>query len=86
MERLRIFLVENRKKNNMSQGDLAKKMGYSTSQFISNWERGVSHPPPTSIHKLTVALKVPAKELIDLICESVAHKATTQYRANVGIK
>lgn len=86
MEKLRIALIEGRKKNNFSQGDVAKKMGYKTSQFISNWERGVSHPPPATLVKLASVLNYPPKVLLDLVCESVGYKAASQYRANTGIK
>lgn len=86
MEQLTKFLVENRKKKNLSQGDVAKAMGYSTSQFISNWERGISHPPPNSIEKLSTTLQVPAKQLVELICESVAYRAAKQYRDSVDVK
>jgi transcriptional regulator with XRE-family HTH domain len=41
---------------NMSQGDVAKKMGYSSPQFVSNWERGLSMPPPGSVRKLAKVL------------------------------
>lgn len=36
----------------LSQGDLAYKLGYSTPQFVSNLERGVSLPPIKSMKKI----------------------------------
>lgn len=29
----------------MTQKDLAKKLGYQSSQFVSNWERELCNPP-----------------------------------------
>ncbi len=36
----------------LSQADLATALGYSTPQFVSNWERGVSLPPIKSLKKI----------------------------------
>jgi transcriptional regulator with XRE-family HTH domain len=36
------ILRENQK---LTQGEVAEFLGYSTAQFVSNWERGVSTPP-----------------------------------------
>lgn len=33
----------------LSQRDVANKLGYSTPQFISNWERGISRPPVSAL-------------------------------------
>jgi len=33
----------------LSQGEVAKTLGYSSAQFISNWERGISSPPSNII-------------------------------------
>lgn len=35
------LLREARVNANMTQGELAKRMGYSNMQYVSNWERGV---------------------------------------------
>lgn len=37
---------------NLSQKQLAEKMGYKTSQFVSNNERGVSQPAMSTLKKL----------------------------------
>jgi transcriptional regulator with XRE-family HTH domain len=39
------FLKEGRVKAKLSQWECASKLGYETSQVISNWERGVQSPP-----------------------------------------
>jgi transcriptional regulator with XRE-family HTH domain len=41
-----------RKINKMTQGQLAKKLGYNTPQFISNVERGVCSFPPDKFNRL----------------------------------
>lgn len=42
---LSVFLKEKRTCAGLSQWDVAKKLGYSSPQFVSNWERGLSDPP-----------------------------------------
>lgn len=46
------FLIEQRRIAGLSQAELSGKLGYETPQFISNWERGVSLPPPAAIKTL----------------------------------
>lgn len=47
-----------RKKEKMSQIDLANKLGYDSGQFISNWERGESMPPFNKVRKLCKLLDI----------------------------
>lgn len=47
----------------LSQGDVAKTMGYSSAQFVSNWERGLSVPPASAFEQLAKAFKIPYDEL-----------------------
>lgn len=46
------LLKDWRKSAKLTQGQVADKLGYETSQFISNWERGVSIPPSNTIETL----------------------------------
>lgn len=46
--------------NGMSQGQLAKKLGYISPQFVSNWERNKCNPPIKSLKKLCLFLHIPA--------------------------
>lgn len=61
------FLQESRLNANLSQRDVADQLGYSTPQFISNWERGVSQPPISSLKKLAELYKISATELFDVV-------------------
>ena len=36
------YLKSKRENASLSQGDVAKKLKYTSPQFISNWERGIS--------------------------------------------
>lgn len=39
------MLKRYRKQAGFTQAELAKKLGYKSAQFVSNWERGVSALP-----------------------------------------
>lgn len=39
------FIKHKRKDSGLSQSEVSDQLGYTTSQFVSNWERGISLPP-----------------------------------------
>lgn len=63
---LGIFLKEKRTTVGLSQADVAKVLGYSTPQFISNWERGISSPPINILKKLGQLYKVTSEEIFEV--------------------
>lgn len=50
-----------------SQAELATSLGYTSPQFISDWERGISSPPVKKLHELSVLLHVKVDVLFDLL-------------------
>lgn len=60
------FLKEKRIRAGLSQRGVSKKLGYSTPQFISNWERGVSMPPIDVLKKLGEMYHISADELFEI--------------------
>lgn len=63
------YLTAHRKKVGLSQRELADALGYTTPQFISNWERGVSFPPINKIKKTADLLKINPDDLYLVIKE-----------------
>lgn len=59
------ILVKARKKMQMSQDVLAKKM-FVTRQAVSNWENGKAYPDISLIFKLCKILKIDIKQIVDL--------------------
>lgn len=51
------ILKDMRENAGLSQADVAEALNYTTPQFISNWERGVSFPPIKVIPKLAKLYK-----------------------------
>lgn len=70
MSSLNHFLKEKRIKAGYTQMDVAKHLGYSTAQFISNWERGVSSPPLAVLKKISTFYKVKFDDLYDIVLEA----------------
>ena len=67
---LAVFLKDKRIVAGLSQKDVALKLGYSTSQFISNWERGISQPPLATLRKIAELYKVSADEMFNVLLRS----------------
>ncbi len=61
-------LIRNyRQDKEMTQLDLAKKLGYDSTQFISLFERGVSKVPHNILGKLIVILGIPEKMVMQIL-------------------
>jgi transcriptional regulator with XRE-family HTH domain len=74
------FLKDKRSVAGLSQRDVADKLGYSTPQFISNWERGISHPPISALKKLSDLYKVSAEELFEMTLDLTIQDVTRDMR------
>jgi transcriptional regulator with XRE-family HTH domain len=63
------YLKTAREKRNITQSELAKRLGYSTSQFISNWERGLCDPPLDAIPEISQFLGLSKRDVVSVILE-----------------
>lgn len=59
------FLKNSRKKQDLSQGDLATALGYESPQYISDWERGASSIPMKKLVQVAQVLKISEEELFE---------------------
>lgn len=53
------FLQKSRTKAGLTQREVSLDLGYSSAQFISNFERGISAPPLKKLKQLTKAYGMP---------------------------
>ncbi len=67
--KLASFIKKYRTKAGLSQKDLAFQLGYTSAQFISNWERGQAAPPANILAKLVSALDAPKNEIFDIMLQ-----------------
>jgi transcriptional regulator with XRE-family HTH domain len=61
------FLQSKRMKAGLSQGDVATKLGYSSPQFISNFERGLCAPPLNKLKLLVQLYDLNGEEVVKLM-------------------
>lgn len=66
---LSTLLKEARIKANLSQGEAAYSLGFSSPQFVSNWERGLSSPPIKHVWALSDLYKINPDKLLKAIEE-----------------
>ncbi len=72
--KLALLLKEARLEVGLSQVDLADKLGYETSQFVSDWERGIHSPPVKNLYKICKLLGVAEQKVFDLFVEIAKEK------------
>ena len=63
------YLKSAREKAGLTQHSVAHTLKYSTAQFVSNWERGVSLPPLNILPRLADILGISAKQ-----CQEMFHR------------
>lgn len=63
------FLTHARTAAGLTQKEVADALKYSTSQFISNWERGVSLPPVSAFRTLATLYKLKPDRLVSEVFE-----------------
>ncbi|OFZ29711.1 MAG: hypothetical protein A2622_10845 [Bdellovibrionales bacterium RIFCSPHIGHO2_01_FULL_40_29] len=69
---------EYRTKANMTQLELANKLGYESMQFVSLFERGLSKIPLKVIGKLVIILGIPEKKITKTLVEVYVNDLTEQ--------
>lgn len=65
-----LFLRQQRLKAGLTQGQVARKLGLTSPQFISNIERGVADPPVLTVRILVQLYKMNPDKLVDFMVDS----------------
>lgn len=76
------FLKNRRIQKGLTQSAVAEKLGYTTSQFISNWERGISSPPMKTLKKLSKMYGVSPEEVYEIVLEVSVQEVTSKLQRN----
>ncbi|MGZ3691862.1 MAG: helix-turn-helix domain-containing protein, partial [Pseudobdellovibrio sp.] len=58
------------------QGAVAKKLGYTSPQFVSNWERGLSQPPVVTLRKIAQIYNISANEMFEVMLKATIEAVT----------
>ena len=61
------YLKVKREAAGLSQSEIARGLGYSSPQFISNFERGLCSPPLPALKKMVEYYGISRREVIELI-------------------
>lgn len=61
------FLREKRRSRALTQGEVARKLGYGSAQFISNIERDCCAAPVPVLNKMVRLYRLPKKNFINLL-------------------
>jgi len=73
------LLKKKRIEAGLTQAEVAEMLGYTSSQFISNWERGLAKPPAFMLKSLAKIYKMDAKVLLDMLLESVTKNIEREF-------
>lgn len=76
------YLQEMRIKSNMTQREVSLELGYSSAQFISNFERGIASPPLKKLRELIRMYKMPVEKVMSLVLEGQRELLLAALRAN----
>ena len=67
------YLKAKRQESGLTQQEVADKLGYSTAQFISNFERGLCSPPLNNLKTIIGLYDIAVDEIMDLILKEQEH-------------
>jgi transcriptional regulator with XRE-family HTH domain len=73
-ETLSAYMKRSREASGLSQQEVGRKIGLSSPQFISNWERGISGPPVKTLLRLKNIYKLDLNHVVDLIVDGTRVK------------
>lgn len=62
------FLIGLRVEANLTQRDVSDCLGYSSAQFVSNIERGISTTPITTAVRMAEIFKAPVNKVVEEYC------------------
>lgn len=80
------FIKRKRIEACLTQAELATELGYSTPQFISNWERGLSQPPVDTLVVLAGLIKVNKDELFNMLLAMKIEEITEEFKQKFKMK
>ena len=82
------LLKKGRSNAGLSQADVARELGYTSPQFVSNWERGLSSPPVPKLKKLCKMYQLPVEDayqaMLSSTLQEVERKLHTQFYGSGG--
>lgn len=75
-----------RKQAGLRQVDVAAKLGFTSTDRISHWEKGQAFPSVTNLFKLSAIYKVPAQDLYGEFFKAIKEATSTTLEPKTTIK
>ncbi len=73
-----------RLKTGLKQKEVASLLGYSSPQFVSNWERGISSPPVKTLKQLAGIYKTNPEKLFVKLRKTIVEQMQREFESSVG--
>lgn len=70
LAKLSDFLKRKRMDANLTQGQVADILGYTSPQFVSNWERGLAYPPIDTMKRLAKIYSLDLHEVYEAFLQA----------------
>lgn len=80
------FLKEMRVKSKLTQREVSQALGYSSAQFVSNFESGLSSPPLKKLQALIDLYRMPVEKVMALILEGEREILSAALRPASSVK
>lgn len=77
--RLGSLLKDKRVEKGITQMSLARELGYSSPQFVSNWERGMCSPAFDTLPTICKILGIPKREIIEIIIDETRNELEANF-------
>lgn len=71
-------------KSGLKQKEVAEQLGYTSPQFISNWERGISSPPVKTLKQLASIYKTNPDKLFQKLRKAVNDQMQREFESSAG--
>lgn len=85
MSALGKLIAKRRKELKVSQSQLAEALGYSTPQFVSNWERGISKVPVDKFRRISKKLKIQLNQMVEMRSAELSAELTEYLAPSVDL-
>jgi len=74
------LLKTHRTGKRIHQKELARELGYTSPQFVSNWERGISEPPLKDAKKICGLLGISEKKYKQILIKRYKDKVEEAFK------
>ena len=73
-----------RLKTGLKQKEVAAQLGYSSPQFVSNWERGISSPPVKVLKQLAGIYNTNPERLFQKLRKAINDQMQKEFENSAG--